>query len=177
MSLLADQLTKLFTKISPLPVPAVAVVMVTSVLARLLVKVVAPIPDEVSASVPAEMVKSVGSINHEPVLPAAAMVVTCAVSAICTWAALVSTNPPSPPFGADAFNLPLTFTVPLCMSPSSSITPPLLPTVCASITPLWLTTALLRASTPLAVSTTWPPLAWIRPPLSTRACTLPVSRV
>ena len=178
VSLLADQSTALLTKISPFSVPAALVVMLAFVVLRIVFRVVAAMPDEGGRLPPgAAIVKSVGSINHVPVWPAVAAVVTFAVSAIFTCAVLVSMNPPSPPFGADASSLPLRFTVPLCMSPNSSITPALLDTVCASITPLWLTTALLSASTPLAVSTTWPPSALIKPPLSTRVCTPPASSV
>ena len=45
-------------------------------------------------------------------------------------------KPPSPLFGAEASSLPPTFTVPLCMSPSSLIVPLWFSIVCAWITPV-----------------------------------------
>ena len=67
------------------------------------------------------MVKSRGSMLYVPVLPAGAAVVMIAPSAILTFAAEVSIEPPSPPLGALASSVPVTSTAPLSMSPSRLI--------------------------------------------------------
>ncbi|MCY1167072.1 hypothetical protein D9M73_70290 [compost metagenome] len=109
----------------------------------------------------AEIVKSLGSISHLPVLPAEANVVTRTLSATLTWAALVSMKPPSPPLGALASSVPPTLTVPVCISPISRMRPALFCIVFASMTPVLLTVAVVRLSMALADSSTWPPSAWI----------------
>ncbi len=95
---------------------------------------------------------------------------TWALSATLTLAALVSMKPPLPPFGADASRVPPTLTVPAPMPPSSVMVPVCaLPTFCtvrASITPVLLTTEASSASAAPAVMTTAPPSARISPPFS-----------
>ena len=154
VSLLADHVTSSLTLIFPTPGTAeVVLTMVTSFKAKLLASTVPVIfPPE------AAMVKSTGgSISHVPFWPAAAKVVTFALSATCTCAAEVSIKPPSPPFGALASNIPPTFTVPTCMSLISSILPETICTVpfticmvLASIIPVLFTIAVVMASAALA---------------------------
>ena len=110
--MLAFQVTALFTKMSPLPAVPASVAMETLPRPRLVESVPAPIPETVNAPLPDAMVKSTGSISQEPLLPLAAWVVMTAPSATLTWAAEVSTKPPSPPFGAEASSVPPTLTVP-----------------------------------------------------------------
>ncbi|MNM69040.1 hypothetical protein D3C81_806240 [compost metagenome] len=129
-------------------------------------------PLAVCAALPALMVKSVGSINHVPVLPFWAAVVTLAVSATCTWAPLVSMKPPSPPWGALASRVPSTCTVPPSKLPNRTILPSFSPSVRAWITPVLLITVLSRASPAWAVSSTWPPSALISWWFSTKASTM-----
>ncbi len=105
------------------------------------------------------MVKSTGSMVQVPVTPFGASVVTVEPSATFTVAAEVSMAPPFPPLGALASSNPPTFTTPLCMSPSSVITPLRLPMVRASMRPVLLTTVFRRSPAAWAVRMTLPPLA------------------
>ncbi len=170
--------TASLTKISPLPgvvpyklvavfVPVVTVLMTTLLVTRLAESVVPRI------SPPAPMMKSCGSISQLPDVPCAAWVVIRASPAILTCAAEVSMKPPSPPLGADASNVPPTFTVPFCMSPISLIVPLWFSMVCARITPLLFTTPCSRLPADRAVIRTSPPSARIIPPFCTRALTAP----
>ncbi len=121
------------------------------------------------------MMKSCGSISQVPVVPVGASVETCDESAIETLAAEVSMKPPLPPFGALASRVPVRLSVPFCISPSSRILPPRVSIVCASITPLLLTTVPSSVPAPCVVSRTLPPFALMRPPLRTSAPTVPAS--
>ncbi len=109
-------------------------------------------------------VKSTGSMVQVPVRPWGAAVVMVELDAMSTVAAEVSTAPPSPPPGALASSVPLTFTAPLCMSPRRLITPLRLPMVWAWMTPVLFTTVLSSCPAAWAVRVTRPPSAWIMPP-------------
>ena len=124
----------------------------------------------------AATVKSTGSISQLPLAPLWARVVMCASLATVTCAALVSMVPPLPPSGALASSVPPTLTLPLCMSPSSRMTPPTFCSVRASTMPLLLTTAAASASAAgaaCAARTTWPPSATISCWLFTSALKAP----
>ena len=108
-----------------------------------------------------------------PVKPLGAAVVTFSASSMFTCAAEVSIKPPLPPVGALASSVPAALTVPLCMSPSNLIVPLRVSIVCASITPVLLTTVFSKSPAAWAVSTTLPPSARIMPPLLTKAPTAP----
>nr|WP_241674446.1 hypothetical protein [Candidatus Methylobacter oryzae] len=187
LSVLADQVTGLLTKMSPLPPVEASVAMVTLPPPKLVASVAAPIPEVLSTPLPALIVKSTGSISQVPLLPFAAFVVILASSATLTWAAEVSMKPPfvwpSPPVplteglgsGALASSVPPTLTVPLSMSPSSLMTPLRSSTVRASMTPSLLTTVDSSASAALAVISTVPPSVWINCLFSASACNAPLS--
>ena len=183
---LAVQLTAWLTWMSPLPsidvpmfcsggVPGVmtvgpgAVVMVT-LLVTSRADSVAP---EILSSAPPPMVKSCGSISQVPVCPRGALVLTLASCATRTVAADVSIKPPLPPAAALASSVPATFAVPFCMSASSLMTPPWFSIRWARITPVLLTAVCSRLPAPWVVSSTCPPLAWIKPPLATSALRAP----
>ena len=114
----------------------------------------------------AAIVKSTGSINQVPVLPAGAAVVMRAVSASLTCAALVSIKPPLPPLGALASSVPPTCVVPAAMPPNKTMLPAWFSTVRASMTPVLLTTLASSASCAPALISTRPPFARITPPLA-----------
>ena len=82
-------------------------------------------------------------------------------------------KPPSPPFGAEASSVPITFTVPFCMSASRLILPLRFTSVCAWITPVLFTALDIRLPAACAVSITCPPSDWINPPFCTSALTTP----
>ncbi len=109
----------------------------------------------------AATVKFNGSISHVPVRPTLAVVVTLAVSATLTCAALVSIKPPSPEVGALASKVPATLVVPASMPPVRIIFPFLLLIVLASIMPVLLTMLANRLSLAPALIKTIPPSAWI----------------
>ena len=151
-----------------------------AVVSRLL-DTVAPVilpPDAATVKLLESGTKLNGSISQRPPLPpipAAARVETTVPSATCTLAALVSTNPPSPPLGAEASSRPAILAWPNCMSPISLMTPFWLSSVLASMMPVLLTVAALRAFAALADIKTWPPLAWISCLLSASALRAPSS--
>jgi hypothetical protein len=97
--------------------------MLTLLLARLVLSVVAPMLLVVDVPEPLLMVKSVGSISQLPLLPSALRVKTLALSAMRTLAALVSTKPAfwfCPP---EASSRPLSSSVPATLSPSKRMRP------------------------------------------------------
>ena len=98
--------------------------MSTLVLSRLVLSVLAPILLVVDTPEPLLMVKLVGSISHSPLLPSAARVDTLAVSAMCTRAALVSMKPWVLLTALDVSSLPLSDTLPFCLSPNNRMRPP-----------------------------------------------------
>ena len=114
-----------------------------------------------------------GSINHIPLFPCGARVVTTVPSLILTRPLEVSIKPPLPPSGALASRVPLTRVWPFSMSESSRMRPALFWIVRASITPLLVAVAILSTSAALALITTTPPSALMRPLFSTRASTAP----
>ena len=159
VNLLAAQITGALTLMSPSSLPVLLVVIETLVVSKFDWRVVAPMPLLVSTAVPAEMVKLVGSINQVPAWPVIAAVVTLTPSAIFTCAALVSINPPLPPWGALASSVPATWTVPAAMPASKVMLPAWLLTVRASMTPVLFTTLLSSASLAPALISTRPPSA------------------
>jgi hypothetical protein len=154
---LATQLTGSLTMMSPFPVPGIpgsvliATLVVTSSVDRAAPVILSPGADPIT--------KSCGSIVQVPVWPRKAWVVTLACGTTFTVAAEVSIWPPAPPFGALASSVPPTLTVPDWASPNSLITPAWSSIVCASITPVLLTTVFSSSPAARAVITTWPPFA------------------
>ncbi|MGF6984362.1 hypothetical protein QFZ99_003839 [Paraburkholderia atlantica] len=114
---------------------------------------------EISLAAVASMVRSVGSTSHVPARPNGAAAVMCVSGAILKRAAEVSIEPPWPPFGALASNVPPTFTEPASMPPSNTILPSCSCTVCARILPVLFTALASSASLAPAVMMTWPPSA------------------
>ena len=114
-----------------------------------------------------------GSINHVPLFPWGARVVTTVPSLILTRLLEVSIKPPLPPSGALASRVPLTSTWPFSMSESSRMRPALFWMVRASMIPLLVVVAILSASAALAVITTTPPSPLMSPLFSTRASMAP----
>ena len=169
VSWLADQETSLLTKISPLPLVDASVAMLTLVLPlKALDKVLEPMPEVLRDALPAAIVKSIGSISQVPVLPVGAVVVTRVPSTIFTVEAEVSIKPPLPPSLALASSVPPTLTVPATIPASRMMMPSWFSTVCASITPVLLTTLASSASFAPALIKTMPPSARISPPFSTK---------
>ena len=126
---------------------------------------------------PATMLMTSGSSNQVPVRPSGARAVMTTPGSTTTWAADVSTNPPSPPAGALTSRRPATLTKPPGPGASSRIRPfSPVAKVRASIRPAWLTVALGRSPAAVAVSSTSPPGARIAPPLATSASTAPCSK-
>ena len=169
VSLLAVQATGALTLMSPGSLPVLLVAIETLVVPKFDWSVVAPMPLSVCPAVPSEMMKLVGSINQVPAWPVTAAVVTLTTSAILTCAALVSINPPLPPWGALASSVPATWTVPAAMPASKVMVPARFSTVCASMTPVLFTTLASTASLAPALISTRPPLALIKLPFSARA--------
>ena len=189
------QLTAALTLISPGSVPlplAVCSVMVPLVPSRLDDRVSAPMPDASCAPAPALMLKSVGSISHEPPWPAAPRVSTRVPPAMRTPAAEVSMLPPRP-CSLLALIVPAMSARPCSRSPLTTMRPPdsvpapsavICPLVAtrspviqisplrstselARIRPVLLTSDEAMASAERAVSVTLPPSAAIRPLFST----------
>ena len=162
----AVQLTAWLTKISPFPGPDAVVMFM------LLLTSCADSVDPLMLP-PAPMMKSCGSISQVPTRPCGAAVLTRTSSRMLTRAADVSIKPPLPPLGALASSVPLTFSVPVCISPSRKISPLRLPMACACITPVLLTTLCNSSPTACADINTRPPSARTMPPFSTSAFTAP----
>src|SRR5471030_1934510 len=158
----AVQLTASLTLMSPLPGVAVKRLVTGGVPATVLsvpvsVLMVTLLVTSRAESVAPEMlpvaetVKSWGSISQLPVTPKGAAVVIFAWSVTFTLAAEVSIKPPSPPLGALASKVPLTFTSPFCISPIRLIVPLRLSRVRASMMPELLTAVRKSALAELAV--------------------------
>ena len=101
------------------PPPAAAVLMVTLLVTSWAERVG---PEMLSVD-KLPTVKSCGLISQVPVVPDGAAVVRITPLAMFTRAADVSIDPPFPPVGAEASKVPATFSVPLCVPPSSLIVP------------------------------------------------------
>ena len=84
-------------------------------------------------------------------------------------------EPPSPPFGAEASRRPPTLVMPCAKSEARTILPDFPSNVCASMTPELFTTAVVRLSAALAVISTRPPSAVIKPLFDASALTAPSS--
>ena len=129
-AVLAPHVIPALTLILPACVPAPAVVTVILLDARAVFNVAALItvsfwlatkPTPVPVAL--EITTLYGSINQFPVLPLSESVETLMSLSILTFAALVSIKPPSAPFLPSAFNIPLTWVSPVCISPNKMISP------------------------------------------------------
>ena len=160
-------LTAALTVMSPKPVVLASVEMVTSVVRKLVAKVVAPMLEVVCPPEPELMLKSTGSSNHCPDLPCpVAWVLTRMLSPTFSVWPEVSTWPPLPPS--------LALPAPLAsMRPSTCVTPLALCTSLHNTTlppsPLSVALASMLAPCAIVTCTAWRVSPWPcqSPPTST----------